>query len=58
MFPQAFNQRGRPDQPHYPRGEPQKLSLLLMPMVEFYAYLLEKKLVTPKIISVTNAHGG
>ena len=29
-----------------------------MPMVEFYAYLLEKKLVTPKIISVTNAHGG
>ena len=35
------------EQPRYPRGEPQKFSLLLMPMVEHYAYLLQKKLMTP-----------
>ena len=46
--PQAFNQRGRTNQPLYPRGEPKKFSLLPMPMVELYAYLLEKKLVTPQ----------
>ncbi|KAL0015461.1 hypothetical protein SO802_002530 [Lithocarpus litseifolius] len=46
-FPQAFNQRGRLDQRRYPGGEPQKFSPLLMPMAEHYAYLLQKKLVTP-----------
>ena len=43
----AFNQRGRLDQPRYPKAEPWKLCLLPMPMSEFYAYLLLKKLVTP-----------
>jgi len=46
-FPQAFNQRQRPDQPRYPRGEPQKFSPLPIAIVELYIYVLEKKLVTP-----------
>ena len=43
----AFNQRGRPDQPQHPKAEPWKFSSLPMPMAKLYAYLLEKKLVTP-----------
>ena len=43
----AFNQRGRPDLPHPPRRENWKYTLLLMPMANLYAYLLERKLVTP-----------
>lgn len=41
----AFDQRGRLDPPQYPKG-PRKFTLLPMPMVELYAYLLKKKLVT------------
>ena len=43
----AFNQRQRPNPPQYPKVEPQKFTSLPMPMAELYAYLLEKKLVTP-----------
>ena len=43
----AFNQRGWPNQPRYPKAEPWKFSSLPMPMAELYAYLLEKKLATP-----------
>ena len=45
---QAFNQRRSPGPPQYPKVEPRKLPPLPMPMAELYAYLLEKKLVTPK----------
>lgn len=43
---QSFTQSRRIDQPRYPKVEPQKFSLLPMPMVEFHTHLLEKKLVT------------
>ena len=46
----AFNQRGRPDQPQYPKREPWKFPLLPMPMLELYPYLLEKKLVNPLFV--------
>ena len=36
-----------PDKPRYLKAKPRKFSPLLMPMAELYAYLLEKKLMTP-----------
>ena len=43
----AFNQRRRPEPPHPFRRENQKYTPLPMPMADLYAYLLERKLVTP-----------
>ena len=43
----AFNQRGRPDLPRPPRRENRKYTPLPMPVAYLYAYLLERKLVTP-----------
>ena len=42
----AFNQRGKPDPPRPFRRENWKYTSLPMPMVDLYAYLLERKLVT------------
>ena len=44
---QAFNQRGRPDPPPPFKRENRKYTPLLMPMVDLYAYVLERNLVTP-----------
>ena len=44
---QAFNQKGRTDPPHPLRRENWKYTPLPMPMENLYAYLLERKLVTP-----------
>ena len=43
----AFNQRGSLELPHPFRKENQKYTLLPIPMSDLYAYLLERKLVTP-----------
>ena len=42
----AFNQRGRPDPPHPLRRESRKYTPLPILMVDLYAYLLKRKLVT------------
>ena len=46
----AFNQRGRPKLPRHFRRENWKYTLLPMPMADLYAFLLERKLMTPMFL--------